>query len=468
MLKRILRNIPSLIVLIVAGLAIFEIVKLNVLPVKYLAILLGGEALLILLGFIFINVKKKFLIVLGVLLYIISIAGNIFGYYYLSKTNNYIDQNFSVETYTLSTKYIVVTSSWNEVNNKDGFNEDTQVDAFQHSRSLELAMKKFGNYKYSYIENGFETLVKVKQYGTYFLTPELDYHFIIESSNLLSEGDFKVIESFTVDEEVPVNTKTSDAYNVYINGLDYSGMHRDFNLIATINTKTHKVVLTSIPRDYYIYIPAFDHETSLADLGNVDSDITKEALEKLFDIKIDYTLNVNTESLVKIVDTLGGVDFCADYAFKTKHDTTLGSYKDYGEKVYVRQGCHTYNGLEILAIARERVNLRDGDRGRQNNCRQILVNIGKKMVSTNTLTNYAEILNSFDGLYTSNVNKKTITNLAKVAIDNPNFEIIEQSVDGNDGKGSGRYGSGVVYAVRPIQETVDAASNKMKEVLNEK
>ena len=65
-------------------------------------------------------------------------------------------------------------------------------------------------------------------------------------------------------------------------------------MIATVNTKTNKIVLTSIPKDFYIYVPAYDMKDSLTALGTVDPDISKEALEKLFDIRIDYTINLYT------------------------------------------------------------------------------------------------------------------------------------------------------------------------------
>ena len=237
--------------------------------------------------------------------------------------------------------------------------------------------------------------------------------------------------------------------------------------LPVVNTKTNKIVLTSIPRDFYIYVPAYDMKDSLTALGTVDSDISKEALEKLFDIKIDYTINLYTNSLVDVVDTIGGVEFCSGGSFVTTHDLNLGSYEDKGEKLYVSKGCKTYNGKEALAIARERLHISNGDRARQDNCRQILINIGKKLASYTTLTNYNDILESFDGLYTSNVNKTVITNLIKSFISNPNYTIIEQSVDGVDGHGIGRLGSSLVWTLEPKMNTVNNASNQIKQIMNE-
>ncbi len=468
MKKKLLKNIFSVLVLVILIIAVVTIFKIDILPTKYLVYFMCGEALLYLLGVVLYNLKKKVFVILGIVLFIIGICANGVIYYYFGKTNKYLDMNFKFDTYEVKTTYVLLTGSSNSINNFDELDKNTNIEYYKYSRASELAIKTLGKFNYFPTDIGYDRLVRVPKDNIYFLISKSDYNFILEASNDLSDSDFRILKEFDVVEKVPVNNSTPDLYSIYINGLDYSGGRRDFNMIATINTKTHKIVLTSIPRDYYIYIPAHDRYDSLTALGTVDPEISKEALEKLFNTKIDYTLNLYTESLVKVVDTIGGVEFCSNSSFYTSHDLTLGSYSDKGKKLYVPKGCNTYNGLEALAIARERVHLAGGDRARQDNCRQILVNIFKSMASTTTLTNYGEILNSFDGLYTSNINKRLLTKLIKSVINNPNYEIIEQSVDGKDGKGIGHLGSGEVWTLTPNMDTVNAASSKINEVLNEK
>ena len=470
-MKRLLKNIFSVIVLVVCALTIYEILKLDVLPNKYLIPLLVGEGVLFLLGLLLYNLKNKFLIFLGILLYLISIAGNIFGYYYLSKTNQYIEKTFAVETYKVTTHYYLITGSSNPINELSELDSSQGIQYNKNSISINLAMEKLGKFDYHELGYGsytFYTFTTVSKENGYFLLPKDEFDFLIGSSNELTNDLFKIIYEFDVVEEFELNTNISDSFNVYITGYDYSGKHRDYNLIASVNLKTHKIVLTSIPRDFYINIPAYEAKDSLTALGVVSSEIPKEALEELFGIKIDYTVDVYTNSLVRVVDTLGGVEFCADYDFETRHDTTLGSYADKGERVYVTKGCKEYNGLEILAIARERVRVYGGERTRQANCRKILVSIFKKLSSKSSVLNYANILDSFEGLYTTNVNKHMIKELAKEFIDNPNFEIIEQQVDGKDGSARNHWNTGTIYTLDPDMNTVNAASKKINEVLNEK
>ena len=102
------------------------------------------------------------------------------------------------------------------------------------------------------------------------------------------------------------------------------------------------------------------------------------------------------------------------------------------------------------------------------NCRQILINIAKKLASATTLTNYTEVLNSFDGLYTTDMNDKTVKSLIKSALENKNFEVVEQSVDGTDGIGIGHLGTQESWIMNPDMNTVNAATTEIKKVLSGK
>jgi len=401
-------------------------------------------------------------------LYLISIGGNLFGYYYLSRANKYIDDNFAKDTYTISTKYVLVGNANCGVNSLEEISKDATIHYYKYGRSVNNALKMLGEHNYKETDTGFDALIDVRGNNNYFVVASASYDYLVESTAYLEKSEFKIVYEFDVEEEIKKNTEVPDSYNIYINGLDYTGIMRDYNLIATINTKTRKVVLTSIPRDYYVYVPAYNMNDTLMCLGSLDSNVSREALENLFKIKIDYTINFNTNSLVNIVDAIGGVEFCSDYDFYTTHDMTLGSYEDKGKKLHVTKGCKTYNGLETLAIARQRMGLPGRDRTRQKNCRQILINIVNKLASTTTLTNYDEVLSSFDGLYTTDMNKKVITNLIKAGIDNMNFEIIQQDVDGNDGIGVGHLGTQEAWIMTPDMNTVNAASEKINAIINEK
>lgn len=469
MKKKLIKNILSIIVLIIVLFTTYEILKLNILPTKYLIPILVTEIVLYLLGLILYNLKKKALIIIGIIIYIISIIGNIFGYYYLSKTNKYISKNLEYKTYKVTTKYYVLASKNDNIDNIKNIDKEKKIEYYKYSRSINKALKSLGNYNFEASDTASKSMEYVNNENGYFVIASANYDYLMDSTNLYSRDNYKIIKEFEVSEKIKRNDEIKDTFNIYINGLDFTGIMRDYNLIATVNLKTKKVILTSIPRDYYIDVPAYNMKDTLMCLGSLDSEVSKEALEKLFNTKIDYTINLNTNSLVNIVDTLDGIDFCSDYEFTTTHALVTDTYNDStGKKLHVTKGCKKYNGTEILTIARERMALPGRDRYRQKNCRQILISIAKKIASTSSLKNYDEILKSFDGLYTTDMNDKVVKNLIKKVLEDPNFEIIEQSVDGTDSIGVGHLGTQEAWIMTPSMDTVNDASNKINKLLREK
>ena len=468
MKKIVLKNTLSLISLVTFIFLLVSVLKINILSNKYLILFIMIEVVINLLGIILINLKKKVFLILGFILLLIISVVNAFGFYYLDKTNTFIDNGFS-DYVVVNTDYLVITNTNNPINDIKDVNN--KIYYYKYSKSIDLALKKLNKYRFESTDSISSVLNIINNdSNNYLLISRSNYDYLMSSTILYDRNNYKIIKEFSVSYKELKNNTVKDSYTIYLNGVDFTGVMRDFNMLVTVNTKSRQIVLTSILRGYYIDVPAYNIKDTLMCLGSLDSDVSKEALEKLFDVDIDYTFNVNTNSLVNIVDTLGGVEFCSDYDFTTTHVLTTDTYNDKnGNKLRVTKGCKNYNGKEILAISRERLNLRDNERGRINNCRKILLSIGKKTLNTSTLSNYSEILNSYSNLYTTDMNKKTVTNLFKSLIENySDYEIIEQYPDGSDGKGMGHLGTQEVGVTIPDMNQVNTASAKIKEVLKNK
>lgn len=61
---------------------------------------------------------------------------------------------------------------------------------------------------------------------------------------------------------------TKDPFNVYISGLDTEGTidteaRSDVNMIVTVNPQTHRILLTSLPRDAYIDLKSVEAKDKL-------------------------------------------------------------------------------------------------------------------------------------------------------------------------------------------------------------
>ena len=140
MKKKILLNIISLIVLIVMIMLTLTILSLNVLPSKYLMLFIGAEIIFYLVALVFYNLKHWVFITLGVLFYIISVSGNLFGYYYLSKTNKYLEENFAVDSYEITTKYVVVANINDSANNIKEIKKENKINYYKYGRSISKAL----------------------------------------------------------------------------------------------------------------------------------------------------------------------------------------------------------------------------------------------------------------------------------------------------------------------------------------
>jgi len=240
-------------------------------------------------------------------------------------------------------------------------------------------------------------------------------------------------------------------------------------MIVTVNTKTHEVLFTSMPRDYYIEVDGYNgKKDTLSYMGALGINTNMKSIEKLFNIKIDYYLSIKTKSLVRLVDEIGGINYCSEQAYTTSHAMILDSYDDSkGKKLYVKKGCQHLNGIQTLTVARERISHQGGDRQRQKNCQAIIIDIFEQLISTNTLTNYNNILDSVSDLYETTIPKKVITNIVKDTVDNGNnwkFEM--QSVNGEDTHDYVHMIDLIDWVTYPDMSTVYNATLKINEVLN--
>ena len=90
------KYILPIITLLITLTTIIFVLKLNILPNKYLILFIFIEVILFLLSLINIS-KKKILKIIGIILSILLIIINILGINYINNTNKFIDKNFTGE-----------------------------------------------------------------------------------------------------------------------------------------------------------------------------------------------------------------------------------------------------------------------------------------------------------------------------------------------------------------------------------
>lgn len=249
-------------------------------------------------------------------------------------------------------------------------------------------------------------------------------------------------------------------FNVYISGIDTSGSitnvaRSDANIVATINTNTHEVLLTSIPRDYYVTLHSYGAKDKLTHSGIYGINETVSTVEDLLDVDINYYVRVNFTTVIKLVDTLGGVDVYSDYDF------TAQGYS-------FKKGYNHVNGTQALAFSRERHSFANGDNQRVKNQQHVIEAIIKKVLNSNTiLTKYTSILDSLEGSFQTNIKQDEISSLVREQLNNmSSWKVTTNSLTGT-GANSPTYsmGSQLLYVMVPNSSSVTSATQKIKELL---
>ncbi len=262
---------------------------------------------------------------------------------------------------------------------------------------------------------------------------------------------------------------TGRPFNVYISGIDVYGdidqeSRSDVNLIATINPKTHKILLTTTPRDYYVRIPGVSGEErdKLTHAGNYGVDTSMATLEELYDTEIPFYLRVNFTSVEEIVDVMGGVDVESELDFTTS--------KAAGEVVEVKKGMNHFNGKQALAFVRERKALADGDNQRGKNQQILLAALIKKAVSPMILFHANKMISSVAGNADTNLSEAQIKALIRMQIEKMKGWDIESVAAEGDGSGKRycySYKGGPLYVSVPDETSVENIKIKMKKTAGE-
>ena len=265
------------------------------------------------------------------------------------------------------------------------------------------------------------------------------------------------------EEEQKIDVMTQP-FNVYISGIDVYGeitkeSRSDVNLIATVNPKTHKILLTTTPRDYYVLIPGVSNgmRDKLTHAGVYGIDTSIATLEHLYNIEIPFYARVNFTSVIDIVDAMGGIDVESEVAFTTS--------KAAGTVVDIQEGWNHLNGKQALAFVRERKAFVDGDHQRGKNQQVLMGALIKKAISPMILIQANDMIDGVVGNAETNMSETQMKSLIEMQLNDLNgWEIETVAATGDD---SGKqycysYSGGPLYVCVPDDACVTEISQKME------
>ena len=225
-------------------------------------------------------------------------------------------------------------------------------------------------------------------------------------------------------------------------------------MVLTINPNTKKILITSIPRDYYVTLHSKKEKDKLTHAGIYGIEESVTTIEDFLNIKINYYVKVNFSSLIQIVDTLDGVDVYSKYDF-----TSIDNY-------HYKQGINYLKGEEALSFVRERKAFNDGDRMRIVNQAEMIKALVNKVTNTSILTKYNSLLDVLGKSILTNLDMESITKFVKMQFDdNSNWEVINQSLEGADGlEYTYSYKGSKLYVMIPDEESIISSKHHIEEL----
>lgn len=259
--------------------------------------------------------------------------------------------------------------------------------------------------------------------------------------------------------EVPEGT-----FVVYISGVDTWGTPKaksrsDVNILAVVNTNTKQILLVSTPRDYYVPLSVSGGvKDKLTHAGIYGVESSMETLEMLYGVDIQYYVKLNFTGFVGIVDALGGIDVYSDSTFTV------------GDAFSFTEGVNHMSGIEALAFARERYSFASGDRARGTHQMAVIRAVLDKATSSAILYNYADVMNSVSGCFTTNMSQEKIASLVRMQLnDMATWSITAISVDGTGAsKTTYTVPQKKAYVMIPDETTVQIAKEQIAAVLEGK
>ena len=457
---------------ILALILLFTMFNYNFLSFRFLNIIITIGLLVVLAISIFLQKTKKSPLVTTAVLVIFSLVSlvGIFGFKQMIDITNRMNQTAAFSEVEMSIvvpkdsdiKDVSQLTSVQAPTKVDKNNIDTLMSALKKDKKVDVKVDDVASYQEAY-DN-------LKSGKSKAMVLSGSYASLLESVDSNYASNLKTIYTYKIKKKNNNSAKQVDSkvFNIYISGIDTYGSistvsRSDVNIIMTVNMNTHKILLTTTPRDAYVKIPGggADQYDKLTHAGIYGVETSEQTLENLYGIKIDYYARINFTSFLKLIDQLGGVTVHNDQAFTSLHgkfDFPVGDIQ--------------MNSEQALGFVRERYSLDGGDNDRGKNQEKVISAIVNKLASLNTVSNFTSIVNNLQDSVQTNMSLDTINALANTQLDSGSkFTVASQAVTGTGSTGqltSYAMPNSSLYMMKLDDSSVESASQAIKNLMEEK
>ncbi|MGM1047024.1 MAG: LCP family protein [Bacillota bacterium] len=249
-------------------------------------------------------------------------------------------------------------------------------------------------------------------YGTYYVS---SIYSGLEGLKKKGEASpFREIEQVDAKAPEPPKWEGKEPVNILLMGVDARGFEEgeiprsDSMLVASIDPVHKKIHLFSILRDTYTEIPGHSQNRINTAITHGPNTAMK-AVGDLLGIPIQYYVYTDFQGFMKLVDSVGGVEFYVEKDMKYSSKADKNEYD-----IDLKKGMQHLDGNKALQYARFRYD-KMGDFTRTERQRELMKAVGKKMQSTTSIMKMPEILNAVSPYIDTNMDVNDMWKLANVA-----------------------------------------------------
>lgn len=267
-----------------------------------------------------------------------------------------------------------------------------------------------------------------------------------------------VSENIRTSRAVP--NVSRDPFLIYLTGMDTRTDeivadlgNSDVNMVIAVNPSTHRILMVNIPRDYYWYLWGDEsYPDKITHAGCFGVDCSIQTIDSLFGINTNYFVKVGFNSVINIVDAIGGITVNSPYDFTI-------------DGVEIHAGENYLDGNGALQFARERYQLPGGDRARGMNQQEVIRAIISKVSSPSMLPRYSDIISIIAANTMTSLSADDMEKLFKNTLEKGAWDVQSIQVDGAGGW-EYCYALGDANDVMiPDWSTVESAKEKITEVI---
>lgn len=212
-------------------------------------------------------------------------------------------------------------------------------------------------------------------------------------------------------EEVALQShleRKPDFYTILVSGVDDHNGGSDTNILVAVDVANSSIYGVSIPRDTKAIINGEAHKINYA-YNAGGTALMAETISDQLGIPVDYSVQVDLQGFVALVDAIGGVTFDVPVDMH---------YEDPYQDLYIHidKGVQTLNGENAMKVVRFRSGYASQDLGRMQTQQAFLKAAAKQTLTASNLNKIDDFVKIFQSYVETDLTLGNLAWLGKEAI----------------------------------------------------